>query len=67
MYELVHWMSLLLLSDLVYLSLQGILYQEYSDAKKLWENDRNKLLQQKTEAEEAVHQLEAKSTHLLVA
>ena len=45
---------------------KGILYREYNDAKQSWENDRNKLLQQKTEAEEASKQLEAKSTHLLV-
>ena len=45
---------------------QGILYREYNDAKQSWENDRNKLLQQKTETEEAAKQLEAKSTHLLV-
>jgi len=48
------------------LQIQGILYREYSDAKQSWQNDKNKLLQEKSEAEESSKQLEAKSTHLLV-
>ncbi|XP_065911878.1 centrosomal protein of 290 kDa-like isoform X3 [Dysidea avara] len=49
----------------VIISQQGILYREYDEAKKMWQSEKEQLLLEKSEAEEALQQQEAKSSHLL--